>query len=176
MASLFLLHSFLFMTRMAGHTEATPETCPSTATTTPQTRKLLNSAFVFIKPHANTEKVHNMVVEKLENAGISILSQLDIGGEEIDQKRLIDQHYYSIASKATILPANKIPVPLELFEETYGESWENVLSDGRACNAVEACKRFECNTDDLNKAWNRVSAVKLGGGFYCGTSITTSRL
>mmetsp|Transcript_61945 Transcript_61945/g.69349 ORF Transcript_61945/g.69349 Transcript_61945/m.69349 type:complete len:85 (-) Transcript_61945:789-1043(-) len=84
MASLFLLQSFLFMTTMVGHTEATIETCPSTATATPQTLKFQNSAFVFIKPHANTEKVHNMVVKKLENAGISIISQLDIGGEEID--------------------------------------------------------------------------------------------
>jgi len=72
------------MTTMVGHTEATIETCPSTATATPQTLKFQNSAFVFIKPHANTEKVHNMVVKKLENAGISIISQLDIGGEEID--------------------------------------------------------------------------------------------
>jgi len=56
---------------------------------------------------------------------------------------------------------------LELFEEKFGETWENVLSDSRACNAVEACKRFESSTDDLNKAWNRVSAVKLGSGFYC---------
>jgi hypothetical protein len=153
------------MTTIIGRTEATETTCPATTK---------NSAFVFIKPHANTEGVRDLVMEKLKSSGINILKVVDIGGEEIDQKNLIDQHYYSIASKATILPANKIPVPLEKFEENFGESWTKVLNDGRAVNALEACKRFECSPDELNKAWNGVSGstVKLGGGFYCGTYIT----
>lgn len=159
-ASFFLLLSSLIMATIIGRTEAATETCPATTK---------NSAFVFIKPHANTEGVRDLVMEKLKSSGINILKVVDIGGEEIDQKNLIDQHYYSIASKATILPANKIPVPIEKFEKNFGESWTKVLSDGRAVNALEACKRFECSPDELNKAWNGVSdsTVKLGGGFYC---------
>lgn len=165
-ASCFLLLSVLIiMTTIIGRTEATETTCPAATK---------NSAFVFIKPHANTEGVRDLVMEKLKSSGINILKVVDIGGEEIDQKNLIDQHYYSIASKATILPANKIPVPVEKFEKNFGESWTDVLKDGRAVNALEACKRFECSPDELNKAWNGVSdsTVKLGGGFYCGTYIT----
>ena len=50
-----------------------------------------------------------MVREKLIAAGIEILSETDISGKTIDEKKLIDQHYYAIASKATILSADKIP-------------------------------------------------------------------
>lgn len=130
---------------------------------------MMNSAFVFIKPHANTAATQELVVDKLAKAGIKILSQVDIGGEEIDKKGLIDQHYYSIASKATIVPPEEIPVPPDKFEEAFGESWETVLNDKRACNAMEACERFQCTPMELNEAWGKVKAVKFGGGFYCGT-------
>lgn len=70
---------------------------------------LKNSAFVFVKPHANTKACQDMVREKLLAAGIEILSETDIDGKTIDAKKLIDQHYYAIASKATILSADKIP-------------------------------------------------------------------
>ena len=58
--------------------------------------QLLNSAFVFVKPHANTLAVQNLVRDKLVQAGIKILTEVDISGDEIDSKKLIDQHYYAI--------------------------------------------------------------------------------
>lgn len=130
---------------------------------------LLNSAFVFVKPHANTAATQALVKEKLTAAGIEILSEQDISGTTIDEGKLIDQHYYAIASKATILSADKIPVPTEKFEAEFGESWEKVLSEGRATNAMEACARFECDADELDEAWGKAKkVVKFGGGFYCG--------
>jgi len=127
-----------------------------------------NSAFVFVKPHANTEATQKMVREKLTEAGLTILSESDVAGSTIDEKKLIDQHYYAIASKATILPAKDIPVPADKFESAFGETWEKVLSEDRAVNAMEACERFGCDAAELNKAWQKVEAVKFGGGFYCG--------
>lgn len=32
---------------------------------------------------------------------------------------------------------------------------------------MEACQRFGCTPSQLNEAWNKVTAVKFGGGFYC---------
>lgn len=132
--------------------------------------KLLNSAFVFVKPHANTLATQQMVTNKFAGAGITILSEHDIDGETIDEKKLIDQHYYAIASKATILPASEIPVPTDKFQDAFGESWETVLAEKRACNAMEACSRFDCTPQELNDAWLQASdkVVKFGGGFYCG--------
>mmetsp|Transcript_2625 Transcript_2625/g.4766 ORF Transcript_2625/g.4766 Transcript_2625/m.4766 type:complete len:134 (+) Transcript_2625:537-938(+) len=64
---------------------------------------LLNSAFVFVKPHADIPKVQDKVREMLLDKKIEILSEGDISGSTIDEKKLIDQHYYAIASKATLL-------------------------------------------------------------------------
>lgn len=170
-----LLYTILYMATVS-YTEASgtkmgTNTCESTTSSiiTPSALppKLMNTAFVFVKPHANTEKVRHLVMRKLESEGIHILSQVDIGGEEIDSKGLIDQHYYSIASKATILSAKNIPVPRELFRETFGEEWEKVLAEDRASNAVDACERFKCSPEELNEAWRSVRAAKFGGGFYC---------
>ena len=76
-------------------------TCPVTGATTHNTpskggSKLHNSAFVFVKPHANTAATQKLVREKLQEAGIEILSEKDIDGDTIDKKQLIDQHYYAI--------------------------------------------------------------------------------
>ena len=132
--------------------------------------KLKNTALVFVKPHANTPQVHDLVVDQLNSAGIEILSQVDINGEEIERRKLIDNHYYSIASKATLLRPNEINVPVQKFYETFGEDWETVLKEDRACNALEACRRFDCTPSQLNDLWTEASAssmVKFGGGFYC---------
>ena len=109
-----------------------------------------------------------MVREKLLSSGIEILSESDIDGNTIDKKKLIDQHYYAIASKATILAADKIPVPEDKFEETFGEKWSDVLKEGRAANAMQACEKFGCNAAELDAAWQEAKVVKFGGGFYCG--------
>jgi len=141
----------------------------TTSTKNSSTATPLNSAFVFVKPHANTEPTQNLVRTKLLDANITILSEKDIDGATIDSKKLIDQHYYAIASKATILPASEIPVPTDKFEAEFGESWETVLKENRAANAMEACKIFECEPVALDGYWGKAEkVVKFGGGFYCG--------
>jgi len=131
--------------------------------------ELRNSAFVFVKPHANTEATRSLVKSKLLAAGLKILSECEIDGPTIDREKLIDQHYYAIASKATILPAKDIPVPAEKFEQEFGEKWETVLAEGRAYNAMDACKKFNCDPIALEGAWQKAKkVVKFGGGFYCG--------
>jgi hypothetical protein len=130
---------------------------------------LKNSAFVFIKPHANTAKTQELVKEKLTSNGITILSECDISGPEIDSKKLIDQHYYAIASKATLLTPDKLPVPADKFETEFGEKWATVLEEKRAVNAMDACERFGVDAAGLNDAWGKATkVVKFGGGFYCG--------
>jgi hypothetical protein len=76
----------------------------------------MNSAFVFIKPHANTRAVQDLVVAKLTSKRVKILSEGDIAAAKIDKDKLIDQHYYAIASKATLLKPDQLPVPEDKFE------------------------------------------------------------
>eukprot|EP00978_Attheya_sp_CCMP212_P003085 scaffold6290_cov34-Attheya_sp.AAC.1 len=118
-----------------------------------------NSALVFVKPHANTVAVRSFVRSKLESMdGMTIRKEFDKKGPEIDRKKLIDQHYYAIASKATILSPKQVLVPSQSFQNFFGESWEKVLEEGRAVNALEACKRFGCDANTLDAAWREAES------------------
>jgi hypothetical protein len=128
----------------------------------------MNQAFVFVKPHANTSAVQELVKATLTAKGITITDEGEITGETIDEQKFIDQHYYAIASKATILAAKDLPVPAAKFEETFNESWSDALASGKAFNALDALKHLGCTADELDAAWAKSSKVKFGGGFYCG--------
>jgi hypothetical protein len=131
-----------------------------------------NSAFVFIKPHANTPATQEMVKADFASRGINIVAEGELTGEEIDAGMLIDQHYYAIASKATLLKPHQMPVPADKFEAKFGLSWEAALASGKVYNALDACAYFGCEASDLDQAWGKCKKadklVKFGGGFYCG--------
>jgi hypothetical protein len=126
-----------------------------------------NSAFVFIKPHALI--LLPLVKTKLAGAGVAIVSEGAIGAAAIDTHKLIDQHYYAIASKATILKPHQLSVPEDKFQAKFGVSFADVLKAGAAYNATDACEYFECDALTLEAAYRKSdNQVKLGGGFYCG--------
>merc|ERR1719261_586798 len=97
-----------------------------------------NAAFVFIKPHAVTDKVKELAKAGLEKHGIKILKEGSIKGEVIDKKKLIDQHYYAIASKATILKPAQLTVPADKFKAQFKQDWDTLLKDGQCSNALDA--------------------------------------
>ena len=66
---------------------------------------------------------------------------------------LIDQHYYAIASKATLLKPKDLPIPTALFEKEFGLSWDKALKDGLAFNALDACKYLDCTSEQLDAVW-----------------------
>jgi DivIVA domain-containing protein len=133
---------------------------------------MVNSAFVFIKPHAVNEATKVMVQEGLKAAGLVITSEGSLSAEEIDSKKLIDQHYYAIASKATILKPAQLNVPGDLFAAQFGLSWEAALAQGNVYNAMDACALLGLTADEMDKQWGvckkAKKLVKFGGGFYCG--------
>jgi len=79
----------LLRAKKASATSEKGSSCPAT---------LQNSAFVFVKPHANTPAVQKLVREKLIAAGCTVLAETDIDGPTIDKQKLIDQHYYAIGT------------------------------------------------------------------------------
>lgn len=131
-----------------------------------------NQAFVFIKPHALTDKVMELAKKELTAKGITIKAEGKLGGEEIDNKKLIDNHYYAIAVKATIKKPSELNVPNDKFKEKFGCDFQEVLDKGNVFNAMDGCKEFGCEADGMAEAWNTAKdndkLVKLGGGFYCG--------
>jgi len=127
-----------------------------------------NAAFVFIKPHANTAKAQELVEKTLKAKGITIVSQGEILGEQIDEGKLIDQHYYAIASKATLVKPKDLPVPKDKFEKEFGLNWDSALEQGIVFNALDAAQFLGFNASQLDEVWNASKKVKFGGGFYCG--------
>jgi len=128
----------------------------------------MQSAFVFAKPHANTPAVVELIKQKFDEVGITITSEGEISGKEIDDNKFIDQHYYAIASKATILTPDQLNIPTEKFKEEFGEEWATVLAEGRTMNALDASKHLGVDADEFDKIWGKTKKVKFGGGFYCG--------
>jgi len=127
-------------------------------------------AFVFVKPHAVTPACNKTVKEALLAKGMKITGEGDITADVIDKKKLIDQHYYSIASKATILKPHELNIPEDKFEKGMGVSWAKAKET--AYNAMDACEKLGADADEMNKLWGDCKKndklVKLGGGFYAG--------
>jgi len=138
----------------------------------PPATENMQTAFVFAKPHANTPAVRKLIAEKFAEVGVTILSEGDLDGPTIDSKMYIDQHYYAIASKATLLQPSELNVPADKFSAQFGEEWSAVVSSGRVLNAKDACTKLGIDTSELNTMWVAAQGagkvVKLGGGFYCG--------
>jgi nucleoside diphosphate kinase len=131
-----------------------------------------NQAFVFIKPHAVTDAVKELVSSGLVAKGIKIVSEGSISSEDIDEKKLIDQHYYAIASKATILKPYQLNVPEDKFEEKFEEEWNLALDMKKVYNAMDGCHKLGIDADEMDRQWGICKKagklIKFGGGFYCG--------
>lgn len=130
----------------------------------------MNRAFVFVKPHANTEKARELVETKFGELNIKITKDGEMTGKQIDEGKHIDQHYYAIASKATLLKPKDLPVPADKFKEAFGIEWEEALAANSVYNAADACTYFGMDGAQLEAEWRKIkkSIVKFGGGFYCG--------
>merc|ERR1719440_562410 len=102
----------------------------------------------------------------LKEKGIKITGEGDLTSDVIDKKKLIDQHYYAIASKATLLKPHELNVPNDKFQKHFGIPWEQAKP--KAYNALDACEKLGCDSDELNKLWGAAKKadklVKLGGG------------
>jgi nucleoside diphosphate kinase len=131
-----------------------------------------NTAFVFIKPHAVTDKVKELVKTTLEAKGITIKKEGSIEAEEIDKKMLIDQHYYAIAVKATLKKPTELPIPKDKFKDQFGCEWDDMVKEDRVFNAKDACEHLGVDAKKIDELWavakKAKKLVKFGGGFYCG--------
>merc|ERR1711865_863219 len=134
-------------------------------------KMVLNSAFVFLKPLAVTDKMKELVKKTFEEKSIKIVKEGKIDAADIDKKQLVDKHYYAIASKATLLTPDKLNIPKDKFKEQFGLEWDDVLKEEKALNAKQACEKFGIDADELDKMWAAAKKskdlVKFGGGFYC---------
>ena len=106
---------------------------------------LRNTAFLFIKPHAVTQGVKDLVAKRLAASGIRVARSGQIEAKAIDEKGLIDTHYGAIASRAMRQKAAELLVQPQAraeFEKIFGLSWDDALSRGLIFNAAEASEKL----------------------------------
>lgn len=134
-----------------------------------------NECFMFIKPHAVTEQVKELVNKTLKEKGIRVLKEGKLDGKTIDNDKLIDNHYYSIANKAALMKPRELNVTeakVREFESTFGVAWEKALRSNKVFNAVDGCTRLGLTGESMDTAWAKAkkakNLVKFGGGFYVG--------
>uniref|UniRef100_A0A7S3X5Z4 Nucleoside-diphosphate kinase n=1 Tax=Strombidinopsis acuminata TaxID=141414 RepID=A0A7S3X5Z4_9SPIT len=134
-----------------------------------------SSAFVFIKPHAVTDKVKQLVMERFKSEGIGIVSEGAIKAETIDKDMLIDTHYGAIAARAMKQKPSELVVQKgaqDAFQKAFGLSWDEALQQGLVYNLVDGAAKLGCSMDGLGDKYDTLkkgeTLLKFGGGFYCG--------
>jgi len=133
-----------------------------------------NEAFVFIKPHALTPQVEDLVKSTFTGRGIKILQEGELEAKQIDEEKLIDNHYYAIANKASLTTPADLNVSKDKqveFQNKFGVAWSDMLSKAKVVNAAEFCQRYGRDGSALEKVWSKAKEtgdlMKFGGGFYC---------
>ena len=71
------------------------------------------------------------VKAKFADAQITITGDGSISAEQIDAEKLIDVHYYAIASKAVLKKPHELNVPADRFEKQFGLGWQEALNQGK---------------------------------------------
>merc|ERR1712224_213262 len=134
-----------------------------------------NTAFVFIKPHAVTAPTIELVKTILEAKGFKIVKEGELDGPTIGDKKLIDNHYYAIANKASLTLPKDLNPPEEKqkeFAEKFGITWADALAQEKVFNALDGCAKLSLSGDEMDTVWGKAKKagqlVKFGGGFYAG--------
>mmetsp|Transcript_28915 Transcript_28915/g.65416 ORF Transcript_28915/g.65416 Transcript_28915/m.65416 type:complete len:328 (+) Transcript_28915:48-1031(+) len=158
-----------------GQTSACCRACENDVSGEAAATPTRNSAFVFIKPHAVTDQVKELVRQRFESAKIRVVREAQIDAETIDEKRLIDRHYGAIASRAVLQQPSELLVQEQAkaeFQSIFGVSWGDALSRGLVFNAAGAAERLGVKPLEISEMFDKlkrgVDQVKFGGGFYVG--------
>ena len=87
---------------------------------------------MFIKPHAVTAPTKKLATESLAKVGISIVGEGELTADVIEQKKLIDNHYYAIANKASLSKPAELNPPALLVGYSFGGVLAPYLRDALA--------------------------------------------
>ena len=131
---------------------ASSPSASTSSTSTSAGSSTKQSAFVFIKPHADTPSVRSLVSSHLTDAGCTITATATFSGPEIASEGFIDRHYYSsnytrhlpllvmyrtfsdrlllvipVASKATLLQPAELNVTPAVFADAFGTHFQQFV-------------------------------------------------
>ncbi|CAE7809428.1 AGM1, partial [Symbiodinium sp. CCMP2592] len=129
-----------------------------------------NVALVFVKPHACTPQVLEMLPRFLEGRGVEVLRSGSVAAEEIEAEGIIDQHYEAIAKIGMARNLDSLGLGNDeaaKFEKGYGRSLSDAMSAGEVCSAVTAMEILQVEPGELLQRCLDAGYEKLRSGLYC---------
>ena len=108
-----------------------------------------------------TDAAKKLVSSRFANVGITVSSEGTLDAATIEKDKLIDNHYYAIANKASLSKPAELNPPTgkqQEFEAKFGISWKKALADGVVFNAVDGCKRLGIDGATMDKRWVRAAS------------------
>ena len=140
-------------------------TALATTLTLSVTPAMKNQAIVFLKPHAANDACDAFLKQHLEQAGITVTSSGIKRAAEIDEQKLIDQHYGSLADLAMgVQPGDMAvsPAALQAFEDAYGLKWAQALPS--MLRNDDALAQLGVDGLGLEAMWRAGKQLKLAPG------------
>ena len=135
--------------------------------------KIINKAFIFIKPHANVVSTQAFVRDWLYSKGLVMVEERTLTGPSL--VGCFDRQYALTGRRALILKPHELDLSASnktLFHDRFGVTWEEALEKGRIRNASSAMDMLAVSSAQLSAAWLKSVAdgnvVRFGRGFYCG--------
>ena len=131
----------------------------------------MNTAFVFVKPHAVNDKVVGLAKDYLEGKGCRISREGVLTADVIRERGIIDDHYAALAANAVKLKPSELQVSdknKDAFKEAFGKEWAAAASDGATVlNLSDFRAKFPAmSVLEIEKRWRAGKTVKLAPGTY----------
>mmetsp|Transcript_14128 Transcript_14128/g.34545 ORF Transcript_14128/g.34545 Transcript_14128/m.34545 type:complete len:301 (+) Transcript_14128:336-1238(+) len=130
----------------------------------------MNTALVFLKPHAVNEKVDKFAREHLAEKKVKVVNDGVLSSEEIKSAGMIDTHYAALAASAVkTLPANLgiSAAKKDEFKEKFGVGWDEAAGDGALLNLAQFQSKFPAmKVADIEAKWRAGPTMKLAPGNY----------
>jgi len=128
---------------------------------------LRNAAVVFLKPHAANDACESFVRSLLEKSGVEVGPTIIKVASQINEQKLIDQHYGALATLAMDTQPAALSLSAaaeESFKTTFGKQWSATLPS--MLRNDEALKVLGVDGMTLESMWRGGVQVKLAPGTY----------
>lgn len=128
-----------------------------------------NVALIFIKPHADTPAVVQLVKDRFVEVGIELIHEGQVPGSEIEKDAIIDKHYSVIAFSALttdpihhrLTSKNKLE-----FHQLFGETWDDALDKKSIVTCANAAICLNLTDLMVSDMWDQSVQMKISRGLY----------
>ena len=135
--------------------------------------KIVNKAFLLIKPHANRISVHAFLRDWFNAKGFRVIDEEDLSGPELALK--FSRQYSELGRRAEVLKPNEYFLStgaLIQFQKRFGISWSEAIEQGLVRNATDTASLLDVSVDKLNEEWQKCvmqnKVLRFDRAFYCG--------